>query len=542
MPKGSAAPIAYKYGGLAVTMLAMAYFISGAGRDIAQLDDAYISYRYALNLAQGHGLVYNIGERVEGFTNLLWTLLVALGFWLTDLDGPAITRPLSVACGLAGLLAAWRHAYDLLPTSRQWTACLVPAVILTCANFFRWHTSGLETPLFIALVVASCWAASFGRAWWTALGCVLATLTRPDGTLLAACLIAAPALWTLAIRRPRTLRAIASIAAPSCAYALFIVLLTLVRVLYYGDPFPNTFHAKIGQVGWERGVWYVASFLSDGPAFLIPGAVAAAWFVPRLRAPLFFALIYTLYVIDIGGDVFLGGRFMLAPFPILVVANIVTAGLVVRSSWLCAGLLLPALLCGFIGLCAPLPPWSLDYVFGHARPGVWFALHKRRDSSVHVFPREDERMKARIALMRGAVPGLRTLATVGVGRVGYFAMDITILDLVGLLDRHIARSEITVPRAIMLPGHSRTDAAYVLARAPDIIDIPVFAGYVPPGASAPIIPMPEPGSTATNGIIHLPCVMQLWQNPGLVADYVFVPKINAWIRKADKSRAALPAG
>jgi len=41
------------------------------------LDDAFISFRYARNLVEGHGLVYNPGERVEGYTNLLWTLFAA---------------------------------------------------------------------------------------------------------------------------------------------------------------------------------------------------------------------------------------------------------------------------------------------------------------------------------------------------------------------------------------------------------------------------------------------------------------------------------
>ena len=45
-------------------------------------DDAYISFRYARNLADGFGLVWNIGERVEGYTNFLWTLLMVPAFWL----------------------------------------------------------------------------------------------------------------------------------------------------------------------------------------------------------------------------------------------------------------------------------------------------------------------------------------------------------------------------------------------------------------------------------------------------------------------------
>jgi len=45
-------------------------------------DDAFISFRYARNLVEGHGLVFNLGERVEGYTNLLWTLWIAVGLRL----------------------------------------------------------------------------------------------------------------------------------------------------------------------------------------------------------------------------------------------------------------------------------------------------------------------------------------------------------------------------------------------------------------------------------------------------------------------------
>ena len=40
-------------------------------------DDAFISFRYARNLLEGHGLVFNPGERVEGYTNFLWVLELA---------------------------------------------------------------------------------------------------------------------------------------------------------------------------------------------------------------------------------------------------------------------------------------------------------------------------------------------------------------------------------------------------------------------------------------------------------------------------------
>ncbi|MGB5138377.1 MAG: hypothetical protein WBP29_07570, partial [Candidatus Zixiibacteriota bacterium] len=62
-------------------------------------DDAYISFRYAENLINGDGLVFNIGERVEGYTNFLWVILLALAKGLLGVDYLATSRVLGVAAG-----------------------------------------------------------------------------------------------------------------------------------------------------------------------------------------------------------------------------------------------------------------------------------------------------------------------------------------------------------------------------------------------------------------------------------------------------------
>jgi hypothetical protein len=45
------------------------------------VDDAYISFRYADNLAQGRGMVFNVGERQEGYSNFLWIILLGIFAW-----------------------------------------------------------------------------------------------------------------------------------------------------------------------------------------------------------------------------------------------------------------------------------------------------------------------------------------------------------------------------------------------------------------------------------------------------------------------------
>src|SRR5262245_49795700 len=62
-------------------------------------DDAFISFRYARNLSDGSGLVWNPDERVEGYTNFSWVLLLAAGMRI-GLEPEVLANVLGVACGV----------------------------------------------------------------------------------------------------------------------------------------------------------------------------------------------------------------------------------------------------------------------------------------------------------------------------------------------------------------------------------------------------------------------------------------------------------
>ncbi len=70
------------------------------------VDDAYISYRYVLNLVDAHQLVFNLGERVEGATNLLWLLVLSATTVVSGL------RPevLAMACRCCSTGMPWRES------------------------------------------------------------------------------------------------------------------------------------------------------------------------------------------------------------------------------------------------------------------------------------------------------------------------------------------------------------------------------------------------------------------------------------------------
>src|SRR5262249_43659426 len=123
----------------------------------ASVDDAYISYVYARNLAQGHGLRYDpAGPAVEGYSNFLWTLLHVPATLVPD---PIIlSKVLGALILVATLFAAHRGVHQMAPEDRAapWLAVLFLAA---SPAWVYWHFTGLETPL-VALALLSAFLAA----------------------------------------------------------------------------------------------------------------------------------------------------------------------------------------------------------------------------------------------------------------------------------------------------------------------------------------------------------------------------------------------
>ena len=231
-----------------------------------QYDDSYISYRYAENFAAGRGLVYNVGEYVEGFSNLLWTLLVAAGLAM-GFEAKAVGHTLCLVSGVLTLVFTFAFAASgLRPSQRTWAAVAAGLVYVSPA-FARWSTAGMETPLFAALVVGAFAAEARQRAGWATLAVTLATLTRPEGALVAASLFG----FRLLDRGFASARAWRG----PIVYGAAMVALTVFRLVYYGDPLPNTFYAKVGGV--SLGLSFAGVFfflLGNSGLCLVPAAAA----------------------------------------------------------------------------------------------------------------------------------------------------------------------------------------------------------------------------------------------------------------------------
>ncbi|MCB9679313.1 MAG: hypothetical protein H6737_29685 [Alphaproteobacteria bacterium] len=346
-------------------------------------DDAYITFRHARNLVEGHGLVFNPSERVEGTSGFLWALQLA-GVWgLTGVD----PETSSLALGWLSTLAAAALVVRLASTSPvgPGEGAVLVAMLLTATNhsIAVWCTGGLEARQVTALLLLS--ILLLHRARWRPLPLALAGaafalvgLSRPEGLLFGAC----GGLWLCGEGR-RTGRSAGSVARALGALALPQIAVAAAhlafRLAYYGAPLPNTFYAK-GETWPVAGLAYLTgAAVEHGLVVLVPLALLGAR--ARLRAGDSLHVLSAVVVVPhlavlvrVGGDHF-EYRMLDAAFLLLFLAAAdgvlaLTTGLegarrVAGGALVVAGVLPYAL----------VVPWMEDVATAPLREGYRFGLH-----------------------------------------------------------------------------------------------------------------------------------------------------------------------
>ncbi|MBI4719091.1 MAG: hypothetical protein HY763_14900 [Planctomycetes bacterium] len=415
------------------------------------VDDAYIVLRYAQNIADGHGAVFNLGERVEGFSSPLWTLLLAGAVRWVDLELAATA--LGVVCAGALVLVARAYVRNSSRDPRRAPTAVVSVALACAPPIAAWSVSGMETLLFTLLVTATLTSAAADRrcgelSVGTALLLLAATATRMEGLLLAA-----HVAWRW-LRVPRSRRLL-------LAYGAACALLLLLRYTYYGAWLPNPYYAKLAPRLGERiarGIPYVgwaASAFSPLLALGIAGFAAGRRIAPK-RDPerqfvLGWVVLWTAYVVSVGGDNFAMYRFLVPALPaaclLAVLAFADTGGAyepafgttsrVWRRAALPAAFAVSALLaCGWeaknhVGDVTLTRAW--------AKTGRWLAQ---------------------------VAPPDAVLATCVPGAMAYFSRRTTI-DMLGLTDRTVA-TQGRVHRGAA-HAHERFHTDYLYSRAPDVV-------------------------------------------------------------------------
>ncbi|MBX7245858.1 MAG: hypothetical protein K1X53_10185 [Candidatus Sumerlaeaceae bacterium] len=461
-------------------------FLIWGQRYFCLFDDAMVSMRYARNLALGNGLVWNVGERVEGISNLGWTLLLSLisllplGDSLTCLAVQVIS-----ACILSGTV------YCAFGLARQMAggnsfAGLVGAFLVgTYFPLVNWTLQGMEVGLLSFLLTACIWqacrelkGASFSR--WLYVGLAVAVLVRMDAVLPAA-VICGFLAWQGPKDRKRHL---------IWGIGTAIVCLggqTLFRYAYYGDILPNTYYLKLTGFPtvnrMARGAWCTARFLVM--TFALLGVVEVAFrlvlggttlrlrnLMPESSRPAGLVLLVfggqIAYNIYIGADAWeaLDGcnRFVTIAMPSLI-------ALVAARGWkLCEGTIADRARFPVALLLLAVAWTNLNFHKDPRHPDTYVVFRRP------FFVAENRRnVELALAVKSATQPGAK-VAVDWAGAIPYF-MDRPAIDLLGKSDHHVAR--LPMHRGVMgdgawwkefYPGHLKWDYGYSIGqRQPDVV-------------------------------------------------------------------------
>lgn len=208
------------------------------------IEDAAISFAFARNLAEGHGLVAFPGtERVEGYSNPLWVAVLALchGVGLDLFEAARWSGGAFAVLAAAGTARAARCLDPVHP----WVGALAAALLVSFAPFAIWTASGLENALFCALMAWSL-VATLDEKWgWAGLGWFGLAITRPEGAAYALVALAWSA-WTSGTG-PTWRRMTGS-------FVMLIVVYQVVHLAYFAWPLPMTYYAKVGEVAWPTAL------------------------------------------------------------------------------------------------------------------------------------------------------------------------------------------------------------------------------------------------------------------------------------------------
>jgi arabinofuranosyltransferase len=399
-------------------------------------DDAFITFRYANNVAAGLGPVWNRGEAVEGYSSPLWLGILVVGRML-GASLPAFAGVVGIAGSALCLLLVQRFVLGRVQNGVA-AAAACAATSLVYPLYF-WAPAGLETTLFTALVTFGAWALIVPSGWRWALAAALLGVARPEGPFLACTLIV---LARLAHGRAALrLGLLALSLAPALSWLLF-------RRGYYGAWLPNTYYAKAtGPLLFrlESGLVYAVWALG-----LLVAVVFTVWLAGiadrKIRCGLAFLTVVLGVVVVAGGDWMWHGRMMLPVLPSLMalaVASIARAPARRR--------LVLSLACALAG-SGFLPRASLvaDALAGRRLPPTAY--------------QEGTMVPAALASARFIAAKYPPDALVAVNHAGAlpYALPNPVLDMTGLADRHIARE---VEGSL----HHKFDVAYVLSRKPRLV-------------------------------------------------------------------------
>ncbi len=429
-------------------------------RYFSLFDDAMISMRYAWNFSHGHGLVWNPGEYVEGYTNLLMTLVMAAATGLLSKSNAALAIQIAGIPTVLGAAFLTRQIARRLYTDNPWVADLAFLGALFYFPISFWSLMGMETGLATILLLAGflCaleWLESRrpSQLMLVSLFLGLMFLTRNDSLIFAA-LVFGYLLYRW--RSPKNTTELKWILFAFGLYGLFVVGQVLFRFGYYGELVPNTYTLKVTGVP-------LSVKLRWGLAFILPfllqslGILAFSVFeVLRLRfrnaVCLLFLAAALAYQVLVGGDAWQEWRIMSPGMPFVF---ILAASFFVRAGdWVAERVKTPnpQLAAGFLAFTLMLINMVILDI-----PFSGYIYSQEQDLQAYL---NNHNTNLAIAINAMTPPD----ATIGVfwgGALPYYA-ERRAIDFLGKSDKYIA--SLPAHLDMSLPGHNKFDLAYSIRK------------------------------------------------------------------------------
>ncbi len=442
-------------------------------------DDALVSMRYARNLAEGHGLLWNPGEApVEGITNLLWTLYMALLHSILPAGAPVIlsVQATGALLGLACGILAWRAATMLAP-ERGVTGAAAFALTVSYLPLNTWTLQGMEVALLATLLgtatISALEARAAGRTsriTWVLLS--LSIILRLDAVVPAVLLTTTLALTDPERRRSHLVAGAGTVLGTTAALSAF-------RLAYFGDALPNTYYLKLTgyplYLRLSRGLYVTLEFFrsSTWVVLALPLLVSLLSRNPGRTTICVLFLGQLAYNVWVGGDMVEEGgasRYVciIVPLVFALLAD-TTAELAVHTRTLWAGCLRSPRATGAAAAALTLAGMVSLNSYGGARtlkealllkPSFHWGANQnnlRRARAIETITTED----ARVAVVWG-------------GAIPYFANRPSI-DLLGKSDPVIARLPANLPDegsplTSFVPGHNKWDYGWSIGELkPDLV-------------------------------------------------------------------------
>jgi hypothetical protein len=428
-------------------------------------DDAMISMRYAWNFSHGQGLVWNAGERIEGYTNLLWTLIMSI---FTGVMGKSEAVLAVQITGLAIVLGCCFMVWKLTQRvgadmpERDRAALGIAAVLMTLMYYplSHWSLTGMETGLLTLLILAAMhslegYARTGGAARLLAVAGVLglAYLTREDSAIYAIPIL----IYAAALPAPSATSRARALLPALGLFLLIAVGRELFRVLYYGDLLPNTYYLKLTGMPLEErlrnGLGFTSLYLVTH-AFLLGIGAAGLALKPDRRKLLYLTLVVLpiLYQIWVGGDPVRMWRMMTPAQPLAAVSFALAALELLRRMGTSASTAKGKRMLGYMTALAVLSvnlnlmPWILFRETWF--PGQFYEVRTNAAVALNEVTTED----ASVAVLAGGV-------------VPYYT-GLHAHDMLGRTDAYIASLPPDLSGAAgwggmkSVPGHNKYDLEY----------------------------------------------------------------------------------